>query len=373
MRVMGLILSGSSRDNLDKLTTKRASAAVPVFGKYRAIDFTLSNMVNSGIINVGVLTQYNPRSLMDHLGSGKEWNLDRKRGGLFILQPFMSLESQKMQYEGTADAIFQNMTYLRRSIEDFVLIGSGDHIYNIDFRDVFKYHVRNGADITLITKTMKKGLDLTQYGQVVADENNRISKIYEKVSEFHSDKIFLGLYFINKALLLEMLYANVPNKKYDLLTDIVIPNLSRLRVFSYEFNGYWKNIKKSVEEYYNTNMDILKKEVRDELFYNPERKIYTKLRDSAPPKININAKISNSFISDGCIINGVVKNSILSRDVIINAGAVIEDSIILQGCVVEEGSVIKRAIIDKNVRIRSGKRLETVGNEINLIEKGTII
>lgn len=373
MRVMGLILSGSGEDNLDKLTAKRTSAAVPVFGKYRAIDFTLSNMVNSGIINVGVLTQYNPRSLMDHLGSGKEWNLDRKRGGLFILQPFMSPENPKMHYEGTADALFQNLTYLRRSAEDFVLIGSGDHIYNTDYRDLFKFHLRNGADVTLLTKTVNKDLKLSDYGQVITDENGRVTKIYEKVPEHHSNKIFLGVYFMNKSFLMELLYANVPNGKYDLLLDIIIPNLSKLRVFSYDFNNYWRNIKKSVKEYYDTNMDILKKEIRDELFYTPDRTIYTKLRDSAPPKININAQIKNSFIADGCIINGVVKNSILSRDIFVGAGAVIEDSIVLQGSVVEEGGIIRKTIIDKNVRVRSGKKMESMGNEISLIEKGAII
>ncbi|PNR98748.1 glucose-1-phosphate adenylyltransferase [Petrotoga mexicana DSM 14811] len=373
MRVAGLILSGSTKDNLDKLTLKRTSAAVPVFGKYRAIDFTLSNMVNSGITNVGVFTQYNPRSLMDHLGSGKEWNLDRKRGGLFILQPFISPQSRKMYYEGTADAIFQNLTFLRRSYEDFVLIGSGDHIYNMDFRPLFKYHVKNGADVTLLTKTVEDRINFSQYGQVITDENNKITRIYEKDSEYRSNKIFLGVYFINKAFLMEILYANVPNGKFDLLKDIIIPNLSRMRVFSYEFDGYWKNIKKSVEDYYNTNMDILKEEVRNELFYSPERKIYTKLKDSAPPKINVNAEVSNSFVSDGCIINGVVRNSVLSRDVYIGAGSVIEDCIVLQGSYLEEGSVIRKTIIDKNVRIRSGKKLEGIGNEINVIEKGAVL
>lgn len=373
MRVAGLILSGSSTDNLNKLTLKRTSAAVPVFGKYRAIDFTLSNMVNSGIINVGVFTQYNPRSLMDHLGSGKEWNLDRKRGGLFILQPFMSPESRKMYYEGTADALYQNLTYLRRSYEDFMLIGSGDHIFNMDFRPFFKFHVKNGADITLLTKKVGKGFDFSQYGQVVIDKDNRVTQIYEKSTEFHSDNIFLGVYFINKPFLIELLYSSVPNGKYDFLKDIIIPNLSKMRVFSYNFDGYWKNIKKSISDYYKTNMDILKKEVRQELFYLPERKIYTKLRDSAPPKININAKVLNSFVSDGCIINGVVKNSILSRDVFVGAGCVIEDSIVLQGSVLEEGSVIKKSILDKNTRIRTGKKLEGIGNEINVIEKGAVI
>ncbi|MDN5342908.1 glucose-1-phosphate adenylyltransferase subunit GlgD [Oceanotoga sp. DSM 15011] len=372
MKVLGLILSGSSGNKLEKLTKKRTSAAVPVFGKYRAIDFTLSNMVNSGINKVGVLTQYNPRSLMDHLGSGKEWNLDRKRGGMFILQPFLSSFNDSMFYEGTADAIFQNMTLLKRAEEDFVLIGSGDHIYNIDFKKLYKFHIRNGADITLITKEHKESYDIAEYGQIKVNKENKIIDIKEKIDEKISDKIFTGVYFINKALLMELLYSSPKDKRNDLLMDIIVPNLKRLRVYSYNFEGYWRNIKKSVKEYYDTNMDILNYEVRKELFYSG-RKIYTKLKDFAPPKININAEVSNSFIADGCIINGIVKNSILSRGVIVKAGAVIENSIVLQDTIIEEGSHIKDIIIDKDVKIREGKTIESIKSNINIIEKGTVI
>jgi len=371
MKVLGLILSGSSHDNLEKLTIKRTSSAVPVFGKYRAIDFTLSNMVNSGISKVGILTQYNPRSLMDHVGSGKEWNLDRKRGGIFILQPFMTDKNRNMYYKGTADAIYQNMTLLKRADEDFVLIGSGDHIYNIDYRQVYKYHIRNGSDITLITKN-SEGYNHKDYGQVEVSENNRIVNIFEKNSEKKTDKIFIGAYFINKSLLMELLYSHVPNGSSNLLMDIIIPNLKTLRVFSYEHQGYWKNIKKSIKEYYQTNQDILKKEIREELFYSG-RKIYTKLKDSAPPKINITSKVKNSFIADGSIINGTVKNSILSRGVIIKAGAIVEDSIILQDSIVEEGAQIKNIIVDKNVVIREGKNIQGSNKNIVTVEKGTVL
>ncbi|MGM0640579.1 MAG: glucose-1-phosphate adenylyltransferase subunit GlgD [Thermotogota bacterium] len=371
MKVLGLILSGSSHDNLEKLTAKRTSSAVPVFGKYRAIDFTLSNMVNSGISKVGILTQYNPRSLMDHVGSGKEWNLDRKRGGIFILQPFMTDENLNMYYKGTADAIYQNMTLLKRADEDFVLIGSGDHIYNIDYRKVYKNHIRNGADITLITKE-SENYNIKDYGQIEENEDQRITKIHEKHNEKITDKIFLGAYFINKSLLMELLYSHVPNGSNNLLLDIIIPNLKTLRVFSYEHKGYWKNIKKSIKEYYDTNMDILNKEVRDELFYSG-RKIYTKLKDAAPPKINITAKVKNSFIADGCIVNGTVKNSIFSRGVIIKAGAIVENSIILQDSVIEEGVQIKNLIIDKNVVVREGKNIQGSNKNIVTVEKGTVL
>ncbi|MCP5455935.1 MAG: glucose-1-phosphate adenylyltransferase subunit GlgD [Thermotogae bacterium] len=371
MKVLGLILCGSKKDNLETLTKKRTSAAVPIFGKYRAIDFTLSNMVNSGINKVGVLTQYNPRSLMDHLGSGKEWNLDRKRGGMFILQPFMSEKDDIMHYRGTSDAIYQNMTLLKRSDEDFVLIGSGDHICNIDFKELYKYHIRNGADITLVTKENDGQYNHKLYGQVVS-ENGRIKKIYEKIDEEKSKELFLGIVFINKSLLMELLYSTVPEGKYDMLMDIIIPNLSKLRVFSYKFEGYWKNIKKSVEEYYKINMDVLNREIRNELFYS-KRKIYTKLKDFAPAKININAKVSDSFIADGCIVNGIVKNSVLSRGVIVKAGAVVEDSIILQEGLIEEGAKVKRTILDKDVTVRDGRILESRENEIIIIDKGTVL
>ncbi|APT75456.1 glucose-1-phosphate adenylyltransferase [Marinitoga sp. 1137] len=370
MKVLGLILAGSSKSGIEQLTMKRASAAVPVFGKYRAIDFTISNFVNSKIKKVGVLTQYYPRSLMDHLGSGKEWDLDRKTGGLFILQPFFRKKDEIPVYKGTADAIFQNMTLLRRGDEDFVLIGSGDHIYNFDFSELYRFHLSNAADISILTKEIDNEKELSQYGQVITENDGRITEFYEKPEEIKSKRISLGVYFINKALLIELLYTSIPNGGKDLVKDIIIPNLKKLRVYAYDFKGYWSNIKKSIETYYNTNMDILKKEIRQELFY--QNKIYTKLKDYAPPKININASVKNSFIADGTIINGMVKNSIISRGVRIKAGAVVENSIILQDTIISEGSVIRNAIIDKDCEIREGR--EIIGeNGIKVIEKGTII
>jgi glucose-1-phosphate adenylyltransferase len=372
MRVLGLILCGSNQDNLKPLTRIRTSAAVPMFGKYRAIDFTLSNMVNSGISKVGVLTQYNPRSLMDHLAGGKEWNLDRKRGGIFILQPFMVGSGESIYYKGTADAIFQNISLLRKGDEDFVLIGSGDHIYNMSYMDLFKYHIRKGADITVISsKICREDSRICDYGQLAVDNDGRISEFVEKPTDCIYEDISMGVYFINKALLLELLYSSVPNNGYDMVRDIIIPNISKLRVYAYKHSGYWRNIKKSIKEYYDTNMDILKREVRKELFYSG-RKIYTKLKDYAPPKININACVSNSLIADGCIVNGQVKNSIISRGVIIKAGASVENSIIMEDSVIEEGAILKNAILDKSVTLRNAKRIEGIG-EILTIEKDSVI
>uniref|UniRef100_A0A7C4GGD8 Glucose-1-phosphate adenylyltransferase subunit GlgD n=1 Tax=Fervidobacterium thailandense TaxID=1008305 RepID=A0A7C4GGD8_9BACT len=355
MKVLGLILAGGRSEALGKLVHKRASAALPVFGKYRAIDFTLSNMVNSGIYKVGVLTQYNPRSLMDHLGSGKEWDLDRKHGGLYILQPYLGMTGEYW-YRGTADAIFQNTTMLRRGDEDYVLIGSGDHIYKMIYNELFSYHFEKGADVTLVVKELDDTYDIKQYGVVVTDVDGRILEFHEKVENPPTRKAFLGVYFINKYLLLDLLYDTVPSGKYDLLLDVIVPNLSRLRVYAYEFNGYWRNVKKGILEYYRINMDVLKREVREELFLK-NGKVYTKLKDYPPAKFTGTAKVSNSLVSDGCIVSGIVKNSVLFRGVVVRAGARVENSIVMQDTVIEEGAYVRNAIIDKNCVIRAEQSL----------------
>ena len=370
MKVLGLILAGGKSEQLGVLIKKRASAAMPIFGKYRAIDFTLSNMVNSGIVKVGVLTQYNPRSLMDHLGSGKEWDLDRKSGGLFILQPYVSPQGSYW-YKGTADAIYQNMTLLRRGEEDFVLIGSGDHIYKIDFGDVFRFHFYKGADITMIVKDLDESYDLTRYGIVKMDEDGRICEIEEKPKNPQGNTAFLGIYFMNKYLLMDLLYSFVPGGAADLLLDVIVPNLGKLKVYGYKFDGYWRNIKKGVFEYYRTNMDILKRDVREELFYK-NGKVYTKLKDLPPPKFTGTAVVENSLISDGAIITGRVKNSIIFRGVRIKAGAIVENSIVMEGTIVEEGAVVYNTILDKESTVREERKV--IGNkEILVFEKRTVI
>lgn len=371
MKVLGLILAGGKSDTLGKLVFKRASAALPVFGKYRAIDFTLSNMVNSGIYKVGVLTQYNPRSLMDHLGSGKEWDLDRKHGGLYILQPYLGMTGEYW-YRGTADAIFQNTTMLRRGDEDYVLIGSGDHIYKMIYNDLFNFHFEKGADVTLVCKELDDTYDIKDYGVVVTENDGRVKEIYEKTENPPSRKAFLGIYFINKYLLLELLYDAVPSGKYDLLLDIIIPNLNKLRVYTYNFNGYWRNVKKGIVEYYKTNMEVANsRKIREELFVK-NGKIYTKLKDYPPAKYTSTARISNSMIADGCIVAGSVKNSVLFRGVIVRAGARVESSIIMQDTVIEEGAIVKNAIVDKNCVIRAEQML--VGDfEPVVLEKWMVV
>lgn len=371
MRVLGLILAGARGKNLGPLTRMRASAALPVCGKYRAIDFTLSNMVNSGISKVGILTQFSPRSLMDHLGSGKEWNLDRKTGGLFILQPFAT-ETSMFWYKGTADSIFQNMTLLRRGEENYVLIGSGDHIYKMDFTDLFRYHFSSGADVTIVVKKLDESYDLREYGIVELDGKNRIVNFEEKPKKPKTRLASLGIYFMNKDLLMELLYSHVPEGGYDLVKDIFIPNINKLRFQAYIFDGYWRNIKKGIREFYRINMDFLKEEIRRELFYK-HGKVYTKLKDLPPPKFTGTSRVSSSIVSDGSVISGTVMRSVIFRRVRIKAGAVVKNSIIFEGTTIEEGARIENAIVDKYAMIRVEKMVIGTADYPAIIEKGAVI
>jgi len=372
VKVLGMIFAGGRGETLGLLTTKRASAALPVAGKYRVIDFTLSNMVASGINRIGVLTQYSPRSLIDHLGSGKEWDLDRKHGGLILLQPYMDINNS-FWYRGTGDAIHQNMTFLRRSEEDYVLIGSGDHIYNFNYGELFNFHFSRGADVTMLYKPLDDSYNLKDYGILQCDADGRITGFEEKPDDPKGNKAFLGIYFINKYLLMDLLYNTIPlSEGYDILLDVLIPNLERLRFFAYPFPGYWKNIKKGVQEYYHCNMDLLHAEVRKELFYQDVR-VHTKLKDLPPPKCTGTAFVKNSIVSDGCIISGRVIHSIVSRGVKVKAGALVENSILLQDTVVEEGAQVKFSILDKECLVRSEKRLIGRKEDLLVFEKGSVI
>lgn len=372
MRVLGIIFAGGRAESLGLLTTKRASAAVPIAGKYRGIDFTLSNMVSSGISRVGVLTQYNPRSLTDHLGSGKEWDLDRKQGGLFLLQPYVDIENL-FWYRGTADSLRQNITFLKRSVEDYVLIGSGDHIYSCDYSKIFQFHKERDAHITVLYKDMDESYNMTDYGVIDIDENDRVIRFEEKPEKPFSRKGSLGVYFINKHLLIDLLYDNVLEKNgYKLLDDVFLGNFKRLKFYAYKFNGYWRNLKKGVSEYYRINMDFLKNDIRKEIF-DSEVRVHTKLKDLPPPKATRAACIKNSIISDGSVISGKVINSILSRGVNVKAGAIVENSILLQDTTVKEGSHVKYSIFDKGCLIRSEKKLIGKEDDILVFDKGSVI
>ncbi len=354
---MGIILTGGMNTKLKELSAIRSLAAVPMGGKYRAIDFTLSNMVNSGITNIGVLTQYNFRSLMDHLGSGKEWDLDRKNNGLFVFPPYLS-ESDSGWYKGSADAMNNNITFLKRSNEEYVVITYGNCIYKMLFKEMLEFHVEKGADITIAYRDMVDFSDeeMSSLGLMDMKPDGRITDFQEKPQSPWTKTGSMGVYLIKRELLISLLEESQAHGYYDFVKDIVIKKINALKILGYRFDGYWRNLS-TVQMYYKCNMDMLEPEIRHELFTR-NGTVYTKVKDEAPAKYNDEAEVGNSIIADGCIIEGVVENSVLFRGVTVKRGAVVKDSIVMQGSTIEQGAQVQYAILDKNVLLTGGKYLK---------------
>jgi glucose-1-phosphate adenylyltransferase len=369
---MGIILTGGKNNRHKELAETRSSTAVPVAGKYRMIDFTLSNMVNSGITNVGVLTQYSFRSLMDHLGSGKEWDLDRRHDGLFIFPPSLTGENSGW-YQGSADAMFHNITFLKRSFEEYVVIAMGNCIYNMRFDKMLEYHLEKNADITIAYRDMTDlpKEELVHLGAMCVDENGRIIDFQEKHNKPKFTTCSMGIYLMRRELLIALLDECAAHGKYDFVKDVLIKKLESLKIFGYKFNGYWRNIS-TINAYYRLNMEMLDPEITNELFESGG-KIYTKVKDEAPAKYNEEAEVKNSIVADGCIIEGIVENSVLFRGVTVKKGAVVKDSIVMQGSVVEENSTLNYAILDKNVTLSKSRCLKGEETWPIIIGKNVIV
>lgn len=366
---MGLILSGGKNNRLKELSMIRSVAAIPVGGKYRAIDFTLSNMVNSGVKNIGVLTQYSFRSLMDHLGSGKEWDLDRRTDGLFIFPPYLS-EGDSGWYRGTADAMYNNMSFLKRSNEEYVIITHGNCVFKMDFEAMLDYHKAKEADITIAYRAMGdfSKEDLSLLGLLSIDEDGKVNDMQEKPQNPWTNTCSIGVYILKRELLIHLLEESTARGNYDFVKDILIRNIGNLKMFAYKFNGYWRNLS-TIQLYYRCNMEMLNPEIRNELFIEGG-KIYTKVKDETPAKYNEEADVTNSIIADGCIIEGTVQNSVLFRGVTVKRGAFIKDSIVMQGTMLEENASIQNAILDKNVIITNGKEIKGDLNWPIIVGKG---
>lgn len=354
---MGIILTGGKNNRLKELAETRSSTAVPVAGKYRMIDFTLSNMVNSGITNVGVLTQYSFRSLMDHLGSGKEWDLDRRHDGLFIFPPSLTGENSGW-YQGSADAMFHNITFLKRSFEEYVVIAMGNCIYNMRFDEMLEYHLEKNADITIAYRDMTDlpQEELVHLGSLCVDENGRITDFQEKHNNPKFTTCSMGIYLMKRELLIALLDECAAHGKYDFVKDVLIKKLESLNIFGYRFNGYWRNIS-TINAYYRLNMEMLDPAITNELFESGG-KIYTKVKDEAPAKYNEEAEVTNSIVADGCIIEGKVEGSVLFRGVTIKKGVEVKNCIIMQGSVLEEDVKIENSILDKGVVLSRGINLK---------------
>lgn len=349
MRAVGIILAGGNNNRMRELSNKRAIAAMPMAGSYRAIDFALSNMTNSHIQKVAVLTQYNARSLNEHLSSSKWWDFGRKQGGLFLFPPTITANNG-WWYRGTADAIYQNLSWLRQSHEPYVVIASGDGIYKLDYNKVLEYHIKKRADVTVVCTECRDD-DVSRFGVLKMNEDCRIEEFDEKPMISKSNVISTGIYVIRRRQLIEMIERCEQEERWDFVKDILIRYKDLKRIYGYKINTYWSNIS-TVESYFNTNMDFLKPEVRD-YFFHQGSTIYTKVDDNPPAKFNPGCSVKNSLVASGCIINGTVENSVIFKKVFVGNNCYIRNSIILNDVYIGDNTHIENCVVESRDTIRA--------------------
>lgn len=371
-RVLGIIITGGRKESMGELTMKRSVAAIPVGGKFRAIDFVLSSMVNSGINKVGVVTQYSFRSLTDHLGSGKEWDLDRRHDGLFMFHPYLEGEGSGW-YKGSADGLHNNISFLQRSKEEYVVLTMGNCIFTMDFKDLVESHIASDADLTVMYRDMSDlgAEDLKSFGMIELDANNKITNFQEKPLDPQGTLASTGVYILKRTLLIKLLVESYSMGRHDFVKGVVIHNLDNINVKGYEFKGYWRSMN-SIQAFYKCNIEMIEPEVKKELF-DTKGRVFTKVKDETPAKYNEEAHVRHSIISDGCIIEGEVYNSVLARGVKIGKGCIVKDSVIMQDTVLEEGSKIEYVILDKNVTIDAGKSLKGEEHYPVVVGKGAFV
>ena len=346
--MIAMLLAGGQGSRLGVLTAKVAKPAVAFGGKYKIIDFPLSNCINSGVDTVGVLTQYQPLRLNDHIDIGMPWDLDRNIGGVTVLPPYEKSENTEW-YTGTANAIFQNMNYMETYNPDYVLILSGDHIYKMDYEVMLDYHKANNADVTIAAMPVPIE-EASRFGVVVTDENHKITEFQEKPEHPKSNLASMGIYIFSWPVLRDALIKlkDQPNCDFGMH---VIPYVHEngKRIFAYEYTGYWKDVG-TLKSYWQANMELI--DIVPEFnLYEEFWKIYTKSEALPPQYVSADSKIERSIICNGCEVRGNVHNSVISANVDIAEDAEVHDSIIMQGCKIGKGTKIYNAIVAENTII----------------------
>ena len=352
--MMGIVMADKAELNLNELTSMRSVAAIPFGGRYRLIDFILSNMVNSGIINVGVATNINYSSLMDHLGSGAPWDLNRKIYGLFMLPPYV--RGSGSVRAGNIDQLYGVLTFLRRSRQQYVLLASGRIVCNMTFDEALNAHIEKDADVTVIYHDKEKADAQLSRGVVYEiGEDGRVTGIEIEPHFPRSTCESMDMYIVDRLKLIEMIDEAYSRGSHDFIRDILLEKLETAKIYGYEYKGFVGKID-SVDSYYENSMKMLDDGIRKELFHS-ENRIYTKVKDQVPTQYGEGAEVDDALIADGCVIEGHVENSIVSRGVHIAKGAVVKNSIVMQNSVIEENCEIENVIIDKECTLRSGKKL----------------
>lgn len=352
-KIMSILYASGNESKLNELTLHRTTASLPFGGRYRLIDFTLSNLVNSGITTIGIITRSNYSSLMDHIRMGRDWDLNRKNSGIAVFPPFVLNTSREM-YKGKIEALHTVLDFLKKAKEEYVVLSNCNIASNIDFEEIFAKHIENEADITIVCK---EGRTTTSRRVVLnKDSNNIIRDMYISEASSSDEKLIsLNIYLIKKDLLIELIESAYARGYLDFEKDILFKMTEQYKLYAYEAQGYAAIID-DVKTYYGESMKILNYDIRKQLF-NSYKKIYTKVKDSVPTIYQSNAKIKNSIIADGCIINGAVENSILFRNVKIEEGAVVKNSIIMEYGSVQKDASLQYAITDKEVTISENRNI----------------
>jgi glucose-1-phosphate adenylyltransferase len=351
MHALAMILAGGRGSRLSILSAKRAKPAVPFAGKYRIIDFPLSNCSNSGITTVGILTQYRPRSLNDHIRTGAPWDLDRLHGGVTLLQPYERVNEME-RYEGTANAIQLNYDFIKHHRPDFVVILASDHIYKMNYDDMITFHTDHRADLTVAT--LKVSLDeASRFGILEADAGYQVTAFEEKPLQPRSTMASMGIYVFTTEVLSRVLMEDAadPNSAHDFGKNIIPKMINSHKAYVYPFNGYWVDVG-TVQAYWEAHMDLLADSPPLDLM-DRNWVIHTRSEERPPANIRTGAVVAHSLITDGCVIEGTVEYSVLSPGVRVGRGAVVRNSIVLTDTVVEPGAIVDRSIIDKDCVIQS--------------------
>ena len=369
--LVAMLLAGGQGSRLYALTQKLAKPAVPFGGKYRIIDFPLSNCVNSNIDTVGVLTQYQPLVLNEYIGNGQPWDLDRTFGGVRILPPYQG-KRRNDWYKGTANAVYQNIDFIKRYNPEYILVLSGDHIYKMDYSKMLQFHKENSADATIAVINVKKE-EASRFGIMNTDENLKIIEFEEKPKNPKSTKASMGIYIFNAEVLYK--YLDEDEKDNSSKNDFgknVIPKMLKdnCNMYAYPFAGYWKDVG-TIDSLFEANMDILNDKTLD--LFDKNWKIYSRNDPYPPQDISNDALVKNSMITVGCVIEGKVENSILSNNVKVEKGAIVRNSVIFNNTIIKSDSVVEKSIIADKVIIEENSVVGMCDDKVTVISEGITI
>lgn len=366
-KCIAMLLAGGQGSRLNSLTKQLAKPAVPFGGKYRIIDFTLSNCTNSGIDTVGVLTQYQPLLLHSYIGIGSAWDLDRKNGGVTVLPPYSEASGVKW-YEGTAHAIYQNINYIEQYDPDYVLILSGDHIYKMNYAKMLDYHIEKGADVTISVIEVPWS-EASRFGIMNTNEQMEIVEFEEKPAHPKNNLASMGIYIFNWPLLREYLQIdnNNPHSSHDFGKDVIPSLLNKgKKLVAYPFKGYWKDVG-TVKSLWEANMDLLNPECELNLFDHTWR-IYSVNPNQPPQYIAAYASVINSLVNEGCVIEGNVEHSVVFQGVHIQKGAIVKDCVVMPDAMIGENVYMEKAIVPSALEIPAGTVIRpTMSEEIILV------